>query len=41
MKAARHPGVDVEPQGCAWVDSDYCNRWVDKTFKAAVTGDPV
>ena len=33
-----HPGVDVEFQGFAWVESDYCNRCVDKTFKAAVTG---
>ena len=37
-KAAWHPGVDVDSQGCAWADSDYCNPWVDKTFKAAVTG---
>ena len=37
-KASCPPGVDVESQGCAWVDNDYCNRWVDKTFKAAVTG---
>ena len=38
QKAAWHPGVDVEFRGCVWADSDYCNRWVDKTFKAAVTG---
>ena len=37
-KAAWHPGVDVEFQGCYPADSDYCIRWVNKTFKAAVTG---
>ena len=37
-KAAWHPVVDVEFQGCAWADSDCCTRWVDKTFKAIVTG---
>ena len=36
-KAAWYPGVDVESQGCAWADSDYRNRWVDKTSKATVT----
>ena len=34
---AWHPGVDVEFQGCTWAGRDYCNRWVDKTFKAAAT----
>ena len=37
-KAAWHPGVDVEFQGCVWANSDYCNPWADKTFKAGVTG---
>ena len=36
-KAAWHPGVEVEFQGCARAGIDYCNRWIDKTFKAAVT----
>ena len=39
-KAAWHPGVDVEFQGCARADSDHCNRWIDKTFKAPSSGVP-
>ena len=35
-KAAWLPGVDVEFQGCALADSNYCNGLIAKTIEVSL-----